>query len=441
MGKHFYKLLIVLISILLIQSCTESKYPGYKLSDSGVYYNILEKSDDTTVARLTDYVTVIMNYRLEDSLLFESKNLDLELRFPMIEPMFKGDLYDALGLMSPGDSMSFVIVADSFYLNTVNNIKIPEFVTSGEPMYYDLRLIRVQTNQEYQQDLMKELDIKHKQEIANLLTYVRKNKIETAPLQSGLYFIDEIKGKGPKPDTGDICMVRLSVFDISGMQLYSNFNSDPLNIEYGKQFDTRGFMQGLGLMRKGGKANFIVPSVIGVGSYGMQGVDGYTTLMYEVELVDITLYETVLKQRDEEEKKRNFTREKINIEEKKKLVNYIERNRINQKPLSSGMYYIESKKGNGKQAKYGSTVEVHYKLYNIKGEVLDSSLKNGTPFKFVLGNGDVIEGWEIGIKKMSVGTLATLIIPSNLAYGSSGKGKSIPSYTTLIFDIELVSVN
>lgn len=176
MGKHFYKLFIImLLSIVLIQSCTKSKYPGYKLSDSGVYYNILEKSNDTTVARLTDYVTVIMNYRLNDSLLFESKKLDMELRFPMIEPMFKGDLYDALGLMSPGDSMSFVIVADSFYLNTANMLKIPDFVTPGEAMYYDLRLVKMQTNTEYQQDLMKVQDLKHKEEISNLLTYVRKN--------------------------------------------------------------------------------------------------------------------------------------------------------------------------------------------------------------------------------------------------------------------------
>lgn len=442
MGKHFYKLFILmLLSIALIQSCTESKYPGYKLSDSGVYYNVLEKSNDTTVARLTDYVTVIMSYRLDDSLLFESKKLDEELRFPMIKPMFKGDLYDALGLMSPGDSMSFVIVADSFYLNTVNMLKIPEFVTPGEAMYYDLRLIKVQTNIEYKQELLKVQNIKHKEEISNLLIYVRKNKIEIAPLQSGLYFIDEKKGKGLKPDTGDICLVRLSVSDLSGMQFYSNFNSDPLDIEYGKQFDTHGFMQGLGLMRKGGKAKFIVPSIIGVGIYGMQGVDGYTTLMYEVELVDITLHETALKQREEEDKKRDAVREKINYEEKKKLVDYIERNRISQKPLTSGMYYIESKKGIGKQANYGDIVEVHYKLYNINGELLDSSLQIGKPLKFVLGSGDVIEGWDLGIKKMSEGALATLIIPSNLAYGSKGKGKNIPSNTTLIFDVELVSVN
>jgi len=441
MGKYFFKLVVLIIGISIIQSCTESKYPGYKLSDNGVYHNFIESSDDTTVARLTDYVTVNMNYRLKDTLLFESKTLDVELRFPMIESLFEGDLYDALELMSPGDSMSFVIVADSFYFKTVNQPKLPVFVTPGEPMYYDIRLVKVQTNQEYQQDLMKVQQLKHKEEISNLLTYVRENKVEIAPLQSGLYFIEEKKGRGPLPDTGDICVVNLSVSELKGIQLFSNFNSAPLSIEYGKQFDTRGFMQGIGLMRKGGKASFIVPSIIGVGSYGMQGVEGFTTLLYEVEVLDITPYETIVRQKAQEEIKRNSNREKITEEEKAKLVDYVRRNGINQKPLTSGMYYIESKKGNSRQVQHGNTVEVHYKLYNINGDVLDSSFDHGSPLKFVIGTGAVIEGWEVGIKKMTVGTQATLIIPSNLAYGSSGKGKNIPPNTTLIFDVELVSVN
>lgn len=441
MGKHIYKLLIVIIGISLTQSCTESKYPGYELSDNGVYHNFIERSGDTTVTRLTDYVTINMNYRLKDTLLFESKSLNTDLRFPVIESLFKGDLYDALALMSPGDSMSFVIVADSFYLKTVKQPNLPKFVTPGEPMYYDLRLIKVQTNAEYQQDLMAAQQIKHKEEISNLLNYVRENKIEVAPRQSGLYFIEEKKGKGLQPDTGDICIVKLSVSELNGLQLFSNFNSSPLTIEYGKQFDTRGFMQGLGLMRKGGKAKFIVPSMIGVGNYGMQGVEAFTTLLYEVELLDIILYETEVNQKKQEEKRRNTEREKITDIERVKLDDYLKRNGITQKPLSSGMYYVESKNGNGKQVQHGNTVEVHYKLYNINGDVLDSSFDNGSPFKFVIGTGAVIEGWELGIKKMRQGAQATLIIPSNMAYGINGRGENIPPNTTLIFDVELVSVN
>jgi len=287
MGKYLYKLTILLFGILLIQSCTESKYPGYGLSDNGVYYQFIEKSDDTTVVRKTDYVTIKMSYGLEDTLLFDSEYLDAELKFPIIKSMFDGDLYEALELMSKGDSMNFVIVADSFYLKTVNLLKVPEFVKPGEPMYYNIRLVNVETNREYKQALQVEHDKDHKKEISNLLSYIRENRIETAPRPSGLYFIEEVKGTGLLPDTGDICIVSIQVSELGGIQLFSNFNSDPLDIEFGKPFDTQGFMEGIGLMRKGGKARMIVPSIIGVGNFGMQGVDGYTTLTYEVELHDI----------------------------------------------------------------------------------------------------------------------------------------------------------
>lgn len=432
---------VLLFAVLIMHSCTNSKYPGYSDSENGVYYKVYEKSGDTLVAGPTDYVTLFMSYGLSDTMLFESKSLDEELRFPMIEPTFEGDLYEALKMMSLGDSMGFVVVADSFYLKTAQMSELPDFVEAGEPMYYNVRLLNVQTVQEYQLSLLEEQNVKHKKEIADLLTYVRKNKIEVAPMESGLYFIEEKKGWGSYPDTGDMCKVSLSVSELDGKQLFSNFETtNYVNVEYGKGFDTRGFMQGLGMLNEGAKAKLIVPSTIGVGAYGMQGVEGFTTLEYEVELISITTYAEAVKQREKEEKKRNAQRVKIQEDEMISLNTYLKQNNINQKPLSSGMYYIETEKGKGKQASHGNTVKVHYKLFNIDGELLNSSYEKGSPLEFVLGTGAVIEGWEQGIKNMREGGKATLIIPSNMAYGQNGKGETIPPYTTLIFDLDLVLV-
>ena len=440
MQTFFKKTLVLLIGILIMHSCTNSKYPGYSLTDTGVYYKVYEKSADTLVPQTLDYVTLTMNYGLGDTILFESKNLDTKLRFPMIEPMFEGDLYEALKLMSPGDSMSFVIVADSFFLITSNMPELPDFVEAGEPMYYDVKLLNVQTNQQYQLSLIEEQNAKHKKEISELLKYIRENKIETKPLASGLYFIEQKQGKGMKPDTGDICKISLSVAELNGKQLFTNFNTgNYINVEYGKEFDTPGFMQGLGMMREGGKSKLIVPSRIGVGAYGMQGVEGFTTLSYEIELIEITTYAELAKQRKAEEKQQNANREKITEEEKASLDYYLEHNNITQRPLASGMYYIETQKGTGKQAMHGNTVKVHYKLFSTDGELLNSSYDKGNPLEFVLGTGAVIEGWEQGIKQMNEGGTSTLIIPSNMAYGQKGKGTITPN-STLIFEVALVSV-
>jgi FKBP-type peptidyl-prolyl cis-trans isomerase len=229
------------------------------------------------------------------------------------------------------------------------------------------------------------------------------------------------------------------VSDLDGNVLFTN--SKPLDVEFGKPFDTKGFMLGLGMMREGGKAKLIVPSKIGVGMYGTQGVDGFTTLKYEVELLDISSYSTIVKQKEAEARKRNANRKKISKEEQDRLTVYLNQNVIKEKPLASGMYYIESEKGTGTAVRYGSKLQVHYKLFNLDGKLIDSSIESGQAFSIEMGKGQVIEGWEIGLKKMNVGTTATFIIPSNLAYGKEGLGKIIPPNSTLIFDVLLVSVD
>jgi len=104
------------------------------------------------------------------------------------------------------------------------------------------------------------------------------------------------------------------------------------------------------------------------------------------------------------------------------------------------LYYIEKEAGTGAQAESGKTVKVHYTLYNIEGQKLQSSLDGGQAFSFELGKGQVIQGWDEGIALMKAGGKATLLLPSNLAYGSVARGEDIPAYSPLVFDVELLEV-
>lgn len=289
MKRHILWLVIMSTVIVFNTSCSDSKYPGYELSESGVNYKFHHQSDDTTKGKIGSYVTVNMKFGLADTVLFDSDMMDEELAFPISNHTFEGDLYDALQLMSPGDSMSFVVVADSFYLQTARMAKLPDFVEPGELLYYNISLKRIENKEEYQQSVLKRQQQKYKLERSKLLDYIRQNKITTPPLETGLYYIETKMGSGIKADTGDVCTIRLEVSDLSGRILYSNMDTEipTLDVTYGEEFDTKGFMQGLGLMRKGGKSKLIVPSPIGVGKLGMQGVDGFTTLIYKVSLEDI----------------------------------------------------------------------------------------------------------------------------------------------------------
>ena len=103
--------------------------------------------------------------------------------------------------------------------------------------------------------------------------------------------------------------------------------------------------------------------------------------------------------------------------------------------------------GTGREAEPGFNVSVHYtgwlydeKASDHKGKKFDSSLDRGQPFKFDLGAGQVIQGWDEGFAGMKIGGKRTLIIPSEMGYGARGAGGAIPPNATLIFDVELLDV-
>ena len=104
----------------------------------------------------------------------------------------------------------------------------------------------------------------------------------------------------------------------------------------------------------------------------------------------------------------------------------------------SGLYYKIIRPGKGKSPSAGSNVSVHYRGMLMDGSEFDSSYKRNEPINFVLGKGQVISGWDEGIELLNKGALAKLVIPSVLAYGSSGASGVIPPDATLVFEVELL---
>lgn len=104
----------------------------------------------------------------------------------------------------------------------------------------------------------------------------------------------------------------------------------------------------------------------------------------------------------------------------------------------SGLHYKVIKEGSGEKLQAGKSVDIHYTGKLSDGQVFDSSIQRNQPINFVLGQGQVISGWDEGLQLLSKGAKAQFVIPPHLAYGEREIPGVIPANSILIFDIEIM---
>jgi len=108
--------------------------------------------------------------------------------------------------------------------------------------------------------------------------------------------------------------------------------------------------------------------------------------------------------------------------------------------LASGLQYDDLVVGSGKMAEAGMNVSIHYTGYLLDGSKFDSSLDRGEPLKFQLAGGQMIQGFDEGVRGMRIGGKRKLQIPWSMAYGEAGRPPLIPPKSDLVFDVELLDV-
>jgi FKBP-type peptidyl-prolyl cis-trans isomerase len=110
----------------------------------------------------------------------------------------------------------------------------------------------------------------------------------------------------------------------------------------------------------------------------------------------------------------------------------------------SGLYYVITKAGTGANVENGKTAVMNYTGRTLDGKMFDSNTEkefnHEQPFKFKLGQGMVIRGWDEGVALLNKGAKATFIVPSTLGYGPQAIGDKIPANSVLTFDVELIGV-
>ena len=169
-------------------------------------------------------------------------------------------------------------------------------------------------------------------------------------------------------------------------------------------------------------------------------IDPKSEFTFNMAVKDVYDSAQVMKMQEEIVARQN---EKYLIEQKEQLAkdalmldSYLKSNKINAAQDSSGLWYVITKEGKGKRPTLTQTVVVNYTGKLMEGgQVFDQST---APVTFALAR--LIKGWQIGFPLLTVGSKATLYVPSSLAYGRRGAPPRIPANANLIFDVELVGI-
>lgn len=258
--------------------------------------------------------------------------------------------------------------------------------------------------------------------------------------ESGLkYYYLTQNSDGNYAREGDILTLKMKYFSAKDSLL---FDSDEINSVYRMQYQEKSHSGGCledaySLLRVGDS----IHCKINAHSFYTetrkiplpQGIEPTEELSFYIKLKGIQTYSDIAQERQ-------AARTNSAESEQILLDDYLKTTSTKVEPRLSGLYFIELDKGTGKAVKPGDLISIHYVGKKIDQSIFDNSYKRNEPLQFTLGNNELIPGMEEGISLMNDKGKARLIIPSHLAYDSIGTGNLIPPYSTLIFEVEILSV-
>lgn len=286
------------------------------------------------------------------------------------------------------------------------------------------------------------------QDSLNLDDYLIKNQIQANKTNEGLYYSFDHEGRGEYPRPGDYVKVHYSGKLLNGYEFDRSDPDDPFVFQIGYGQVILGWDKGIPLFSVGSKGRLYIPSHLGYGKVGAgKVIPPNSDLIFEIEVLevmDIDAYDRYMEQLDKKEQKEFEENQRRQFIEDKRLINdYAAEHKLKVTRTASGLSYVIKKKGKGPNAVKGNTLVVHYEGFLLDDTPFDSSPKKKEPFKFQLGKGKAIEGWEEGLQYFKKGSEGLLLIPSQLAYGPQAieeENINIPANSVLIFKIEVVDI-
>ena len=432
MKKHFViSALVCLSAMMLFTGCTQ-KYPGYKKTQSGMYYKFHNCNTSATQPKLTDFLKIEMKCYLHDSLYYDWQGTQHQVYTQLQDPIFAGDLQEAYAMMHVGDSASFYVKADSIAALYYDQDPTKVGLVPEDYFRYEVKLVEVQTEEEFQANVEKMKESMKMEAKRALDEYVVNNNINVTPEPSGVYIIPIEKGKGRCPVKGEKVELDFSATLLNGQPVGSTFDSpEKFSFVLGEGYTIQGWEEIVPKMHLGDRVKAIIPFDMAYGEHSVGEIPAYANLVYDIKLLKIT---TAAELQAEAERALKALKE----ESERAFFDYLKVNNITDY-TASGLFFAKSLVTEGAQPQKGQTARIKFDASYLDGTPLGDSEQLGGQYDLVIGEGKVLKGLEEGVSLMRVGEKARFVLPYTLAYGANPYG-NIPAYSNLVFDVELLDV-
>lgn len=273
---------------LLLFSCSDPS--GYRKTSSGLEYLFFTENPKNLKAQPEDIMELDMVYRTEsDSVLFDSREI---IGSPFRMKMKPGlpeiaTIDEGLGMMHLGDSARFVVDAETFFIVTQGR-EVPAGIVPGSKLIFDVKMKNIFNMDTYRAKKNETFASSAEEEEAMLKQYLQVSNITVEPRTSGLYFAEETKGSGKKPEAGKKIVIHYTGTYINGQVFDSSLErNEPFEFTFGGAEVIPGLEEGISYMKEGGKATLIIPSPLAYGDKQVNKIPPYSTLIFYVELLEV----------------------------------------------------------------------------------------------------------------------------------------------------------
>jgi len=278
----FYLMLVVIVSVIFACNRAET----FQETSTGLKYKFHVKSKDAQQVQRYDIVDVLMNYRTKDSTLYKGGATPISFQ---VNPIVDGDLQEGILMMRLGDSATFAINPEKFFISMMKYSKLPDMVKNETEIYFDIKLVDIRPEPPMMQAERLENITRKENEADKIAQYIADNNITVAPTASGLYFIELNKGDGKAAAAGMKVKVHYRGMFLEGNEFDASYGRNrPVEFILGQGERLPAWDEAIAMMSEGGKARLIVPSALGYGAEQRNTIKPYTPLIFDVELLEVS---------------------------------------------------------------------------------------------------------------------------------------------------------